>query len=229
MEIAVHCLSVPFAGLQWWRYTSELRIDVKHDHADIERQLAEVHARFRRAKEGLRDLPAASVELPGLVARCREADGEHYVYVEDTAQRRLAGYIVFNRLIELDRRADSYLRSPHAKIAPGYQRRGITTTVYRWWLDAGNCLITGARQSVAANALWRSFVRSRESFYVDLRDRKLRDLGAEVDACVLHDLHTRIVLLGTGWRKEAFAQCTGISTHAQPERRPTIRHRLRGC
>jgi GNAT superfamily N-acetyltransferase len=226
VEIAVHCLSIPFPCLPWRRYTTELRIDVKQDLADIERELDALYARFTRFDNALYDLPVICIDLPGLVLRYREADGEYYVYAEDMARRRLAGYVVFNRLIEIDRRADPHLRAPHAKIAPGYQRRGIATAIYQWWLDGGNCLMTGARQSAGADALWRSLSRNYESFYVGLRDRQLHDLGARVDRPVLHDLCTRIVLLGRGWSKESLAECTGMSVQDESRAQLPVRRRL---
>jgi hypothetical protein len=207
----MHCLSISLPCLPWRRYTTELRIDVKQDPADIERELDVLYARFIRPGNAPDQLPAICLHLRGLVLRYREADGEHYVYAEDTTRRCLAGYVVFNRLIEIDRRADPHLRSPHAKIAPGYQRRGIATAIYRWWLDGGNCLITGARQSAAAHAFWRSLSKTYESFYVDLHDKQLRDLGAQVDGSALHHLYTRMVLLGRGRSKESLAKCTGMS------------------
>ena len=86
--------------------------------------------------------------------RYREADGEWYVYVEDLQRRRLAGYTVFNRLVELDRRADRHLRAPHSRYDTPYQRRGLASAVYRWALQEGWCLVSGARQSPGAHALW---------------------------------------------------------------------------
>src|SRR5690606_31500950 len=133
---------------------------------------------------------------PGLVFHYREADGEHYVYVEDPARRCLAGYTVFNRLVELDRRADRHLRAPHSKYAPGYQRRGIATALYRWWLASGRCLISGARQSPAANALWHSLAAHHGLVYVELREKVLRHLGLHIDERLRLELHTRMLLLG---------------------------------
>src|SRR5690606_34100269 len=100
-----------------------------------------------------------STQLPCLVFHHREADGEHYIYVEDVDRGCLAGYTVFNRLIEVNRRLDRFVRAPHSKYAGGYQRRGIATAVYEWALGQGFCLISGARQSQGAHALWRSLAK----------------------------------------------------------------------
>jgi len=206
----MHTLGIPFPFPPWLLRAMELRIDVGHRSSDIERELDALYARLTRPGDALHGLPALCIRLPGLVLRYREADGEHYVYAEDTAKRRLAGYVVFNRLVEVNRRTDPYLRAPHAKFSAAYQRLGIATAVYRWWLDAGNCLISGARQSPGANALWSSLARRYESFYVDLRNKQLRHLGPQPDARTQQDLHTRIVLLGRGWRRERLAECTGM-------------------
>lgn len=206
----MYCLSIPFPIPSWRFRATELRIDVRHRSSDMERELDALYGRLTCPGDALYGLPAICIRLRNLVLRYREADGEHYVYVEDTVNRRLAGYVVFNRLIEVDRRTDPHLRAPHAKFSGAYQRLGIATAIYRWWLEAGNCLISGARQSPGANALWGSLGRRHESFYVELRDKRLRHLGVQVDGRTLQDLHTRMVLLGKGWSRERLAECTGM-------------------
>lgn len=194
----------------------ELRIDVDHQPAEIENELDTIHRRLNRPGDALHNLPAICIDFPSLIFRYREADGEHYVYVEDPARRRLAGYTVLNRLVEVNRSADRHLRAPHSKYAPAYQRRGIATVIYRWWLESGRCLITGARQSSAANALWHSLSGRYELIYVDLRDKHLRCLGPLIDSSTLEDLHTRMVLLGKGWDVERLADSTGMHIDAAP-------------
>lgn len=174
----------------------ELRIDVQLPLSDLERELDALNRRLNQPGDALYDLPCIDINFPGLAFRYREADGEHYVYVEDLKRGCLAGYTVFNRLIELNRRQDKHLRATHSKYAPAYQRRGIASAIYRWWLDAGNCLISGARQSVGAHALWHSLNKHYDLIYVDLRDKTLNYLGCEVSNEVREDLHTRMIMLG---------------------------------
>ncbi|MFD2367352.1 N-acetyltransferase [Pseudoduganella sp. GCM10020061] len=176
-----------------------LRIDVHQHPGALQQDLDETYRRMSRNGDLLHGLPALDIDFPGLVFRYRQADGEHYVYAEDTARRCLAGYTVFNRLIEINRRADRHLRAPHSKYAPYYQRRGIASAVYRWWLDAGHCLISGARQSAGAHALWRALGRRYPLVHVEVRDKCLHHLGADVDECVREALATRMVLAGEGW------------------------------
>lgn len=191
-----------------------LRIDVSHRHEDIERELAALERRLTGILHALDTLP---IGLPGIVFRHRVADGEHYVYAVDAASGRLAGYTVFNRLVEIDRRADRYLRAPHSKYAARWQRRGIATAVYRWWLAAGNCLISGARQSVGAHALWRSLAREHPLAYVSLDRRRLAYLPANVPAPVREELGTRMILLARGWDRERFATAAGVMPAAGME------------
>ncbi|WP_338106282.1 N-acetyltransferase [Ramlibacter henchirensis] len=164
---------------------------------------------MRRAGDPLCGLPTIGTPLSGFAFRYREADGEQYVYVEDLARRQLAGYTVFNRLVELGRQADLHLRAPHSKYSRHYQRRGIGSAVYRWALERGMCLITGARQSVAAHSLWHSLSARYELGYVDLRDRKLSYLGRHIAPALLADFHARMILLGRGWTLDRFACETG--------------------
>ena len=173
-------LTFPIVCMPWLMRAMELRIDVNQPHTEIANELEAIRRRL------------------------------HYVYVEDPARHCVAGYTVFNRLIEVNRKADRHLRAPHSKYAPAYQRRGIATAIYRWWLDAGHCLITGARQSAGATALWHSLGQRYDLFYVDLRDKTLRYLGHQVDDAVHEDLPTRMILLGKECQFSEFAQRSGM-------------------
>ena len=181
----------------------ELRIDVQPSPDNIEAELEALYRRMAAPGDALAGLSRLRSPLPGFAFRHREADGEHYVYVEDVLRKRLAGYTVFNRLVEVNRRVDPYVRGPHSKYAPAYQRRGIATAVYQWGLESGFCLISGARQSQAAHALWRSLGRRYPLGYVALRDKEVRFLGMEVQRATREDLHTRLILFGRGCTLES--------------------------
>ncbi len=179
-----------------------LRIDVQRPDESIESELDTLYRRLHTAADPLAACTARPGPRPGLVWRHREADGEHYVYVEDTARGCLAGYTVFNRLIEVDRRTDPHVRAPHSRYAPAYQRRGIATAVYEWGLGQGLCLVSGARQSAGAHALWLALGRRFQLGYVALRQRRMHYLGAEPAPALRDDLNTRLILLGGDWSLE---------------------------
>jgi GNAT superfamily N-acetyltransferase len=192
-----------------WARPTELRIDVDLPPDLLDADLRRLHQRLRTPGDPLHHSATLPVHLPGLVLRHRVADGEHYVYVQDRGLNRLAGFTVFNRLIELNRRADRVLRSPHTRIAPEYRRHGIATAVYGWALAQGMCLISGPRQSPAAHALWHTLARQHPLRYVHLQDKRLTDLGPRVSDAVLEDFHTRMVLWGVGWDEGSFAKEAG--------------------
>lgn len=211
-DISRHVIqtNAPWAtGYRWFRSfasgVSQLRIDVALPEQDIEQELDALHTRWF-SRESHLDVPDG-LHLPGhpLAFWTREADGEHFIYVVDPVQSRLAAYIVMSRLIELDRRADRHLRSPHAKVAGPYRRMGIVSTVYRWWLDSGRSLISGARQSPAAHQLWQSLARDYPTVYVSLKGKRVRALAPPVAANVRDDIDTRVVLLAKACSLEAFA------------------------
>lgn len=202
----MHNFAIHFPHMRWVARVLELRIDVNPQPSELERELETLYRRLNRRGDALHGISIASIDSPGLIFHHREADGEHYIYVEDPVRRRLAGYTVFNRLVEVSRRADRHLRAPHSKYAATYQRRGIATAIYRWWLEAGHCLISGARQSASANALWCSLGRRHELIYVDLREKVLRYLGQSVDVQTREDLHTRMMLLGRDWNISRLVQ-----------------------
>ena len=193
------CLGDLFACLPPWM---ALRIDVQRPDESIESELDTLYRRLHTAADPLAACTARPGPRPGLVWRHREADGEHYVYVEDTARGCLAGYTVFNRLIEVDRRTDPHVRAPHSRYAPAYQRRGIATAVYEWGLGQGLCLVSGARQSAGAHALWLALGRRFQLGYVALRQRRMHYLGAEPAPALRDDLNTRLILLGGDWSLE---------------------------
>ena len=206
---AVPTLASMVQSLRGWLAPLGLRTDVEFNNEDIERELDALYERMQTPGTPLHGMTVDDGTLPGFRLHTREADGETYVYVEDVAARRLAGYTVFNRLIELDKRADRYLRSPHSKYALAYQRRGLASTVFRRALDSGMCLMSGARQSVGVHGVWQSLARRYPSGYVEVRDKRLRYLGEQVDdVALLEDLHTRRVLLGAGWSLAELAAAT---------------------
>lgn len=181
----------------------DLRIDVRQPDESIEAELDALHRRLHTPGTAMNKCTRLPPLLPGLLFHHREADGEHYVYVEDPARGRLAGYTVFNRLIEVDRRADRHVRSPHSKYAPAYQKRGIASAVYHWALGRGFCLVSGARQSDGAHALWRALARRHALRWVALRDKRMYDLGPTEPPAHAADLDTRMLLLGHAWTLDA--------------------------
>jgi hypothetical protein len=90
----VHTMRIPFPVPPWPARLAELRIGVAQSPSDIEQQLAPLYRRLIRPGDALHDLPVLCIQIPGFVLRYREADGEHYVYVEDKARGRLAGCVV---------------------------------------------------------------------------------------------------------------------------------------
>ena len=195
------------------RHTMELRIDVQLGPGEVDDELKSLHARLDRSGLLMHGTGVIKTRWPDLIFRHREADGEHYIYVEDVAQGCLAGYTVFNRLIEVNRRLDRFVRAPHSRYASGYQRRGIATAVYEWALGQGFCLISGARQSQGANALWRSLGTRHRLEYVDVRDKRINFLGAQVDRVTQDRLQARMLLLGRGWGVETWSRTV---THGKP-------------
>lgn len=204
-------------ALRSCRNVLALRIDVHLPPRTVEREIAALDRRLRDPDDILYDLDCIPVDYPGMVFRHREANGEHYVYAINARTGRLAGYTVFNRLIELNRKQDKHLRAAHSKYARAYQRLGIATAVYRWWLDGGRCLITGARQSRGANVLWQSLGKRYTLFHVDLRDKQLSFLGRRIDSHTRQQLQTRMILAGKGWSTQRLAAAIGMPTPQIPD------------
>jgi hypothetical protein len=198
---------LPTAGLARWlraplralsRAWAELRIDVALPADELEHELTQLYERWFMSGASMDDLGGIGASHPGLLFKVRQADGEWFIYVVDPARRALAAYIVLSRLVEVNRQLDRQLRSPHAKVARAYRRLGITSAIYRWWLDGGRSLMSGERQSPHAHRMWMSLARDYELLQVRLQDKQLQVLDAADSASVLHALGTRMVLLGRG-------------------------------
>jgi GNAT superfamily N-acetyltransferase len=181
-----------------------MRLDVELSQPEVERDLVHLHERLKARAVVLQPILALPMAPSGIHFRYRKEDGELFVYAHDDSEDRLAGYTVFNRLVEVDRRADRLVRSPHSRYAKAYQRLGIATAVYQWALNAGMCLVSGARQSDGAHALWRSLSARYECGFVQVRQKSVCYLGNKVEPAVFADLHTRMLLLGVGWRPDTF-------------------------
>ena len=221
-------LAAAGAGRPCWPVTSlawpwmELRIDVQLPRLDIERDLRRRHERLQEREDLIDVQPLLKAPLPGLVFRYRETDGEFHIYVEDTVRQRLAGYTIFGRVGELDREAARWVRAPHSRYSPDYQRRGIASAVYRWALNAGLCLVSGPRQSEAAHALWRSLSRDYACAYVALTGQRLHCLGESVDEARQTQLDTRLALFGPHWNAERFARLISPAPEGQGALRQTM-------
>jgi len=196
----------------WWHRPQELRIDVDPPPSDsLEQELDTLHGRLYAPGDRLYGLPAQALPDPRFALRWREADGEWYVYVEDLRARRLAGTTVFNRLIEVDRHADEHVRAPHSRYAAPYQRRGLATAVYRWMLAQGVCLVSGARQSPGAHALWQALARQHATAFVDLRQKPMVYMGRDVPPHLREALPVRMLMLGEGWTLPRFADAVRMA------------------
>ena len=198
--------AMPPFWASWLYRPVELRIDVSPiPPKQLEGECASIHDRINTPGDCLYGIAEIPLSDPRFAIRYRAADGEFYVYVEDLQEHRIAGFTVFSRLIELDKRADHIIRGPHSKFDVAYQRTGLASCIYRWALDAGLCLVTGARQSPGAHALWHKLARDYRLGYVDITDKKMRYLGNSVEPQVLNHLNTRMFLLGQSWSLGSFA------------------------
>lgn len=211
--------ALAISPFRWFGRPMELRIDVRLHPDDVDAELEKLYRRLHSPGDCLYGISGWAGPGPGFLFRHRQVDGEHYVYVEDIAHRRLAGFTVFNRLPDLSRQADPHLRAPHSRYGTRYQRRGIASAVYLWALSTGMCLISGPRQSKGAHALWNALARDHELRYVELRDKQLRFLESRVEQDTLDDFHTRMVLMGRGWSCERLMQATCAKAAGTPDAR----------
>lgn len=199
----------------------DLRVDVSRppDHVRGElRELAQrvLPAALEPVKLGGPGLP------PTLTVQERHAGGDVYMYVYTRDTQRLVGYVAFQQIPEAGRRARKHVRSPHALFHPAYQRQGLGTALYGAILARGYGLVSGARQSPGAHALWQALGRRHTLAYVQVGGRQWRHLGQVVDGDTFDDLQTRLLLLPAGLDVDDFAQASGLlPADAWSQRPPT--------
>lgn len=196
-------MSVWNLNASWWpppwaHQLAELRIDVHLPDTRIESELEALELRSAVWKPQCEALPRLAGLPLRLKVMVRVAGGEHFVYVVDVLSQRVVACVTMNRLSDLGHPANGHFRAPHTKVSMSHRRRGIASGVYRWWLDSGACLMTGARQSPAARGLWLAMSRHYPLSYVWLENKRLFPLGDVPPAGVLDRLNVRAVLLGQG-------------------------------
>lgn len=199
-----------------------MRIDVDRGGTRLEAELDALypHCLKNAAADGTIFLP--ELHDSPLSRYRRTADGETFLYIEDPEKRWLAGSISLNRVTGMDRRLDRFIRSPHSRLREPYQCQGLATRLYLEALNAGLCLLSGARQSPGALQLWRSLSEYYPLHHVRLEGKLLVDLGRSIEWRTFEDLHTRLLLCGAGW------SANQLLALARPsERKLSVRLRLK--
>lgn len=171
-----------------------MRFDVRVSNAEIERDLADMQARMARGPHALSSLPRLDLRFPGVEFRVRTIGHEQRVYSVDARDGRLVGYSVFDILPEGSRRLHGSVRSVHSRYAQGYQGRGIATAIYSHVLAQGFVLVSGARQSRAAYALWKSLGRRTRFEIVRVSRELIEPLAISERDERFHDLDVRLRL-----------------------------------
>lgn len=173
-----------------------MRFDVRVHNEDIERELADMQARMERGRHALSSLPRFDLHFHGMEFRVRRIAHEQRVFAIDSGNGRLVGYSVFDILPEGARRYRGSVRSVHSRYAAPYQGRGIASAVYARVLSQGFVLVSGARQSRAAYALWKSLGRRMRFEIVRVSADAIEPLAISENDARFSDLDVRLRLGG---------------------------------
>lgn len=172
-----------------------MRFDVHVSNDQIEQELAALQEKMSHGRYALSNLPKLDLRFADLEFRLRKISREQRVYVVDRANGNLVGYSVFDILPEGSRRLHGTVRSVHSRYSAPYQGRGIATALYTKVLADGFVLVSGARQSRAAYALWKSLGRRArfdivkispeniEPLKISERDERFQDLDVRLQLC----------------------------------------------
>ncbi len=171
-----------------------MRFDVRIGNEQIDQELAALQARMAHGRHALRNLPILDMSFPDIEFRVRKIAREQRVYAVDTQCQRLIGYSVFDILPEGSRRLHGKVRSVHSRYARDYQGRGIATALYTKVLSDGFVLVSGARQSCAAYALWKSLGRRMKFDIVRIGPENIEPLPISEQDQQFQDLDVRLQL-----------------------------------
>ncbi len=171
-----------------------MRFDVRVSNKEIELELANLQARMASGRHALVNLPRMDMPFPDIEFRVRKIAREQRVYALDTGTGLLVGYSVFDILPEGSRRLHGTVRSVHSRYAAAYQGRGIATALYTKVLSDGFVLVSGARQSRAAYALWKSLGRRMRFNVVKVTPEAIEPLRISERDVRFHDLDVRLQL-----------------------------------
>ncbi len=171
-----------------------MRFDVRISSEQIERELATMQERMACGPYALPALPKFDLCFSGMEFRVRRIAREQRVYAIDVRTRKLVGYSFFDILPEGSRRFHRTVRSAHSRYLPPYQGRGIATAIYSKILSDGFVLVSGARQSRAAYALWKALGRHMHFEIVQVRPETIEPLAISERDTRFLDLDVRLRL-----------------------------------
>jgi len=173
-----------------------MRFDVVLSEDSIAAELQGLEERLA-AEGGLeggdwRPTPACDVS-----ALRRERAGRISIWLKDVPSRRVVGAFTFDTVPARHHRTALTLLMPHAKLLPAFRGLGLAGWGYRAEMSRGHCLMSSARQSLAAARLWRSLARSFPCGYVRASGRSVHWLQGALSARELEDLEVRMLLSPT--------------------------------
>lgn len=166
----------------------ELRGKERYDYKDVGSSLS-----WRSIDQLGKPSETVQTTIPGTVLRIHKRQRGYTIIV--SVDGKAVGFVDFVKpkpLVGSEFHPNVY--TPHSGIKKSHTGRGIISTIYRWFLDAGHSLITGFEQTQASNAMWRSLARNYDWQLLDKRGRVIDD--PTIDDGI--DPDTRLVLFGKG-------------------------------
>lgn len=124
----------------------------------------------------------------------------YFIFVRDLAKEAKDDSEQVVGMVELDTMADIpdlpgfTFVTPHVSLLPAYVGQGVGKSLYTWILQSGLCLISGDRQSQAANRLWKALSTRYEWAVYDVPETCL----LEPTPKSARDPHARLIVLGKG-------------------------------
>ncbi len=168
-----------------------MRFDVHLTEHMVERDLADAQARLRQmellAHDAWRPTPVCDVSI-----LTRITASHRFLYLKDARHDRVVGVFSFESLPPRRTQRDVVL--PHGKLKREYRRLGLARWIYRGMLLRGTCMLSSARQSMAAARLWTSLGQEFAHGYVWADVRSAHYLGPQVDAALEVQLPVRRLL-----------------------------------
>lgn len=158
-----------------------LAMDPYHEYEDWEGEYA-LDNRWARLKD--KHYIKTNTEYELVVGHDRL---DYYVFIvtpEDSngTPFDIHGYVRFERVLTIRVGWQGLVFRPHSYMKPDYRGRGYISSIYKWFVNSGHCLVASYSHTPSASILWKSLIAKYPHFFV--RNTRGTDPNRKLDYIV---------------------------------------------
>ncbi len=94
---------------------------------------------------------------------------DYYVFIttpSTTDDPILHGYVRFEKVLTIRVGWQGLVFRPHSYMKPDYRGRGYISSIYKWFINSGHCLVASNSHTPSASKLWKSLISKYPHFFV---------------------------------------------------------------